>query len=237
MPNTLLFHGHPGRSSGLRGAISSLALAISLVVPGPGAAAGGSGASPDGPASGNTRQLDMKKVHDEYQDGNFDAVLADLEGYQRAHSSFRREDSIFIAKHLAVVYSANPGTREKGRYYMNRLLELMPSAKLVDMYVSDEIDRIFEKVREEFLSRQQGFGVDPSTVRLPDRATGDPQAAPQAGGGTGADERSRERKAGTGGKSGGKTWIWVAGGACIAGAAAYYIFHDTREPDKTYVVQ
>ena len=63
-----------------------------------------------------------------------------------------------IAKHLAGVYSAHPATREKGRYYMHRLLELVPSAKLVDMYVSEEIDRIFDKVREEFLARQRSFG-------------------------------------------------------------------------------
>jgi hypothetical protein len=32
---------------------------------------------------------------------------------------------------LAVVDTASPKTREKGRYYMMRLLELVPSTKLV----------------------------------------------------------------------------------------------------------
>jgi hypothetical protein len=53
------------------------------------------------------------------------------------------EDSIFIVKHLTVVYMANPATREKGKGYVFRLLELMPSVKIVDMFVSDEIDGIF----------------------------------------------------------------------------------------------
>jgi hypothetical protein len=97
-------------------------------------------------------------------------VITSLEAYMRGNKTYSRADSVFIAKHLAVVYSANPVTREKGKYYMNRLLELMPSAKLVDMYVSDEIDRIFDKVREEFLSRQRSFGVDDSMVSMPEKA-------------------------------------------------------------------
>src|SRR4051812_39482680 len=95
--------------------------------------------------AGKMDTLDQKKIHNDYNDGNFETVTNSLEGFMRRNKTFSHGDSVFIAKHLAVVYSANPATREKGKYYMNRLLELLPSAKLVDMYVSDEIDRIFEK--------------------------------------------------------------------------------------------
>ena len=90
--------------------------------------------------------LDQKRIHALYNDGDFDAVVSALEAFVRRSGGYPRADSVFVAKHLAVVYSANPATREKGKYYMYQLLELLPSAKLVDMYVSDEIDRIFEKV-------------------------------------------------------------------------------------------
>ena len=50
------------------------------------------------------------------------------------HSGDRRPSR--RAKHLAVVYTANPQTREKGKYFMRRLPALLPTAKLVDMYVS-----------------------------------------------------------------------------------------------------
>jgi hypothetical protein len=231
----------PGRPFHTR-AILALVLAIPLLVPVPASAADGSGASAGG-ASASTPQLDQKKIHEEYQNGNFDVVLSFLEEFQRAHKTYGREDSIFIAKHLAVVYTANPLTREKGKYYMNRLLDLLPSAKLVDMYVSDEIDRIFEKVREEFLSRQKNFGVDASMVRSPDKAPGNHPASADAAGprGSGEGEGRQEKKTATSGamtgERGGKAWYWIAAGTAIAGAVAFYLLHDSQTPDKTYVVE
>jgi hypothetical protein len=216
-------------------AIAALVLAIPLLIPAPASAADDSGASTGG-VSASSLRLDQVKVHQEYQDGDFDRVLSSLEAFQRAHKTYRREDSIFIAKHLAVVYTANPDTREKGRYYMNRLLDLLPSAKLVDMYVSDEIDRIFEKVREEFMTRQKNFGVDASMVRLPERAPGNRPASADAGR-TGESGGSRERKTPTNGKGGGKSWYWIAAGTAVAGAVAFYLMHDTQASDKTYVVE
>lgn len=116
-----------------------------------------------------TKSLDQKAIHNAYNDGDFDKVISLIESYTKVNKTLSHSDSIFISKHLAVVYSANPKTREKGRYYMYRMLELMPTAELVDMFVSDEIDRIFEKVRREFLTRQKGFGVDSSQITTPQR--------------------------------------------------------------------
>jgi len=113
--------------------------------------------------------LNQKSIHDTYNDGDFDKVISIIDVFTKANKSYSRADSIFIAKHLAVVYSANPKTREKGRYYMYRMLEMMPTAELVDMFVSDEIDRIFEKVRKEFLTRQKGFGVDSTQISTPQK--------------------------------------------------------------------
>ena len=108
--------------------------------------------------------LNQKDIHAAYNEGDFDKVTALIDGFNKSNKTYSRADSIFIAKHLAVVYSANPQTREKGRYFMYRLLEMMPSAELVDMFVSDEIDRIFDKVRKEFIARQKGFGVDSTQI-------------------------------------------------------------------------
>ena len=116
--------------------------------------------------------LDQKTIHDAYNEGDFEKVTKEIDAFNRSNKTYSRADSIFIAKHLAVVYSANPQSREKGRYFMYRLLEMMPSAELVDMFVSDEIDRIFEKVRKEFLTRQKGFGVDSTQISMPAKAAG-----------------------------------------------------------------
>jgi hypothetical protein len=114
--------------------------------------------------------LDQKRIHQDYNDGSFEAVIRDIEAFQKKHETYNYSDSIFIAKHLAVVYSANPDTREKGKYYMYRLLEMLPSAKLLDMYVSDEIDRIFDKIKEEFAQRQRSFGLDSTQTSMPSQA-------------------------------------------------------------------
>jgi hypothetical protein len=121
----------------------------------------------DGDSTLVKESLDQKKIHALYNNGDFEPVLQVLEAFMKHNKRYSHDDSVFIAKHLAVVYTSNPATREKGRYFMYRLLELLPSAKLVDMYVSEEVDRIFDKVREEFMVRQHGMGVDTSAIVLP----------------------------------------------------------------------
>ncbi len=186
------------------------------------------------PASSSDR-LDQKTIHAQYNEGNFEKVVAVLEGFMSTHPSYAFEDSVFIAKHLAVVYTANPDTREKGKYYMYRLLALLPSAKLVDMYVSDEIDRIFDKVREEFVTRQRGFGVDTARIALPGRDAG--ANGKDAGKNSGQSAGPAVRKAG---KKESHTGLWVAGGAAVAlaGLSAVYFIHMGEEPasDKVYRV-
>lgn len=196
------------------------------------------GAAPAPAAGGVT--LDQKQIHEAYNEGDFEKVTHLIEAYTKANPASSRNDSIFIAKHLAVVYSANPQTREKGRYYMYRLLEMMPSAELVDMFVSDEIDRIFEKVRKEFLARQKGFGVDSSQISMPEKpATGSTavagKPAPQAGG------PSQEFLAA--GKPEESFWdrngMWVAGGVglAVAGAVAFFIYTaDDTPADRTITI-
>jgi len=203
-----------------------------------GAAVFAASAAPSHPASAPASHpagLDQKKIHSDYNDGNFEKVTAALEGFMASHKTYSFEDSVFIAKHLAVVYTANPETREKGKYYMYRLLALLPSAKLVDMYVSDEIDRIFEKVREEFMARQQSFGVDTARVSVPaksplregrEAASGPVPAGAEAR--TGREESNSHKT----------TYLVVGGTAVIAlGIAAYFVFSATpKNTDKTYVV-
>jgi hypothetical protein len=185
--------------------------------------------------------LDQKRIHGDYNNGDFDRVTNVLEGFMKRNTRWVHSDSVFIAKHLAVVYSANPDTREKGKFYMFRLLQLVPSAKLVDMFVSDEIDRIFEKVREEFLVRQRGFGVDSTQVSIPEKAParGQPvrgEAEPLPRGSTGP-ETPHVAASKPAGKS--NAMYWVAGGVGVAAAATLafiYLDEAGKDPDKIYPV-
>ncbi len=191
------------------------------------------------PAS-NAVLLNQKEIHAAYNEGDFDKVLLLIGDFNHANKACSRADSIFISKHLAVVYSANPQTREKGKYFMYRLLEMMPSAELVDMFVSDEIDRIFDKVRKEFVSKQRGFGVDSSQISSPEKAsTGSAAsskqtAAAQSPSGSGA--RSVRPEPDSFWK---RNAFWIAGGTgvAIAGVAAVLIYYsDSPPPTKTIAI-
>lgn len=101
------------------------------------------------------KPLNQIAIHYQYNDGDFPAVISAIDTFTRAHKTYSRADSIFIARHLAVVYTANPDTREKGKYYMYQMLDLIPSGDLVDMYVSDEIEKIFSYVKREHVVKNR----------------------------------------------------------------------------------
>lgn len=182
--------------------------------------------------------LRQQAIHIAYNEGDFDKVIAEIETFTRANRTYTRADSIFIAKHLAVVHTANPSTREKGKYYMYRLLEMVPSAELVDMFVSDEIDRIFDKVRKEFLSRQQGFGVDSTQISIPDKPAGkgdpalaaartaDPAQPSATQGDTGVAPFYKKRG----------FWMMTGAGLAAVGAVVTYVHAQEEGSGKSIVI-
>jgi hypothetical protein len=104
--------------------------------------------------------LDLKKVQAEYADGNFETVVQILEDYRSKHKDFRIRDSVLIAKYLGVIFTSNPDSREKGKYWLYKMLQLDGSEDLVDLYVGDEVDRTFDKVRQEFIVRRNYRGIN-----------------------------------------------------------------------------
>ncbi len=173
--------------------------------------------------------LDQAKVQKLYNDGEFEGVISTVENYMKQVPVHSRADSVFIAKHLAVVYAANPATREKGRYYMYRLLELVPSAQLIDMYVSDEIDRIFERTRREYESRLKAMGKDPEVLYQ----TGATDTVVTAGSNepaTPARPTPSKWK---------RTWpYWVGGGVVLVGTGAVVmLLSDSDAPPQVQVLE
>jgi hypothetical protein len=231
------FHTRPHLKLGGAGIALFLTLSGSVVLAASNAPAHPASAHPA--SAPNPSGLEQKKIHADYNDGNFEKVISALEAFMATHKTYSFDDSIFIAKHLAVVYTANPETREKGKYYMYRLLSLLPSAKLVDMYVSDEIDRIFDKIRDEFMARQKSFGVDTAKVSVPTQSPArdarETAAAPPSASASG-------RPAASGEKAGGgshRTVYLVAGGTVLValGVAAYFVLSEPpKSTDKTFVV-
>jgi hypothetical protein len=237
----------PANTPTLPGALSAVLLAAFLAsaqaaaaAPGPATARASAAKDPAAAAPAQPVVLRQQAIHIAYNEGDFDKVIAEIETFTKANRTYSRGDSIFIAKHLAVVHTANPATREKGKYYMYRLLEMVPSAELVDMFVSDEIDRIFDKVRKEFLARQRSFGVDSTRISLPERpaareepavAAAPAEPAPSAPGKAGASGKAPTpfyKKRGF--------WMMTGAGLAAVGAVATYVHSQEEKTGKSIVI-
>jgi hypothetical protein len=160
------------------------------------------------------KPLNQIAIHYKYNDGDFAAVIQGIEEFTHAHKTYARADSVFIAKHLAVVYAASPETRERGKYYMFQLLELVPSAELVDMYVSDEIEAIFSRVRQEYATHHQDLAVRSEQER---------------------EEQEKDREARK--PLWKKPWVWAAGAGAAVGVTAAILLWPESKPRPEYVVQ
>lgn len=95
-------------------------------------------------------RLDTTAIHSAYEDGEFDKVIAALEPVMAAKARLIREDSVFLYKHLGVIYSKNPASREKGKYCFRKLFDVDANAHILDMYATDDIYAVFRTVREEW---------------------------------------------------------------------------------------
>ncbi|MFC1585356.1 hypothetical protein ACFL5V_07405 [Fibrobacterota bacterium] len=171
------------------------------------------GLKPDG-------TLDREKISEFYFDGEFQKVSAALETFRKQNPSAGDEDRIFVYKYLSVVYAANPGTRDKAESYMYQLLKLVPTATLLDMYVSDNIKSIFKNVREEYEERMKyaepeatsAKPVEQETAPAPDSLSSvseESAATPEV------PEKKPERS---------RKWIWwTLGGAAVVAVVVVFI--------------
>jgi hypothetical protein len=155
--------------------------------------------------------LDSLSIHKLYLDGEFEESIKLLEKALGGKRKFTHADSVFICKHLGVMYTANYETREKGKYYMRMLVMMEPTATILDMYASDMIYMIFKNIKDE---------IDQARMR------------PTAGH---ADTLPRHDPEG----SKGHPWIWAGAGAALVavGATAYFILNEepgTRHIDAAY---
>lgn len=200
--------------------------------------------------------LDQKKLHNAYKESEFESVSRELEDYSRKYQgkSWLREDSIFLYKHLAVIYTANQETREKGKYYMISMLRIMPSAEILDMYVSEEVDRIFLRTRQEFMANMTMFGIDTASIKVPTAppggkgpgqgfaghaaaASGTTGAVSSGGSGSPGESplaKSPANKSGWGWKA----TAWTAGGVALvaAGVSAYFLMQMDEPTEKVNTI-
>lgn len=172
-------------------------------------------------------RVDSAKVHRLYLDGEFDAAIAMLEDNLKETRQYRHGDSVFIFKHLGVMYAAQYETREKGKYFMHKLLSVEPTARIMDMYASDMIYMIFKNIQEEFEQNRMLLGdarhrpVRDENMPARDNLENRPERPSHP-----HKPHAREKA------SGGKGWVWA--GATVAavavGVGAFYLINADSEP-------
>jgi hypothetical protein len=189
--------------------------------------------------------LDTVAVHNMYLDGDFEQAIGILEDLLKSKAQVSHSDSVFIYRHLGVMYAASENTRERGKHYMYRLISAEPFSNILDMYASDMIYMIFKNVKDEyeaarkrlenmekFTGQRAGTGLggelDARVAGRPGRPPAKdtaamPHAAPMPGKAT---AKTPEKK-----KSGRAAYYWLGGtGAVVAGLGVIAWIHAGEEP-------
>ena len=172
-------------------------------------------------------KVDFTRVHQLYLNGDFDAAIVMLEDYLKENRQYTHDDSVFIYKHLGVMYAAQYETREKGKYYMHKLLTVEPTARIMDMYASDMIYMIFKNIQEEYASTR---------MQLEEKRRTEPDSSGTLAGGASADgqRQGTASRAQPAKDSGSRKWFWVGVSAATvaAGIGLYVALSDEAEPPK-----
>jgi hypothetical protein len=149
--------------------------------------------------------IDKKLVRDYYFEGDFDEVKKTLEAFRKNNPDAAVHDLAFVYKYLGVVYAADQETRQKAESYLFQMLKLMPKIDLADMYVSEQVEDIFQKVKK----RHQEMHPDQQADSSPDKDASqkETQDSPTS-----------------------KRWIWwTAGGVGVAAMVTGFLLLSSEE--------
>ena len=154
------------------------------------------GIKPDG-------SLDKPAINKAYFEGEFETVAAALEEFRRSGLASHPQDSIYTYKYLSVVYAADPAARLKAESFMYQLIRMLPTIDLLDLYISDNIQGMFLKVKGDYekIEKSKAAAAADSRQRS--------ESVPAASYSAAAPKRSR-------------LWVWgpiAIGGAGLATAA------------------
>jgi hypothetical protein len=184
-------------------------------------------------------KLDTAAAHAIYTDGDFDEVIAKLEPYLTQKLPMSRAESLFVFKHLGVIFSKDAASREKGKYCFRKLFDLNPEAQILDMYATDDIYAVFRLVRDEWALSHPEYAAANATASTNSTAAANPSisstSAPIGSRPAGRDERAATTHSGS--KDQWKMWS-IAGGAALvtAGVATWFLVSQPDEKTKTTFV-
>lgn len=164
--------------------------------------------------------LNRPVISKAYFEGDFDLVANALEAFRKMNPNPTREDRIYAYKYLSVIYAAQPETQAKAESYMYQLLKMMPSIELMDLYISDNIEAIFNNVRMRFEQQQR---ISRDTVQPSRSAAGAVESRGNAAP-SGTEKPKHDRPGDKSGK-GGSSWVSLTVGTVgIAAAVLGYVY-------------
>jgi len=183
-------------------------------------------------SSGSTSApLDVEKVKGLYMEGDFDPAIQFLEDFQKTHRRFTREESLVVYKYLGVMYCADKSTREKGKSYFYKLLEVDHQAKILDLYVSIVVQEIFKSALDELMG-QVGYGRN-----APGDSLDGSKRITQSGNVPGPKQATSPKPELKPHESHAAYW-WLGAAAIVVGAGGYYAYTQITEktPEKSIEV-
>lgn len=182
-------------------------------------------------SSGRARLLDTALIHQTYLDGDFDLAIDLIETARKHGGPFSHADSVFIFKHLGVMYAAKYETRELGKQNMMQLLHTEPSARIMDMYASDMIYMIFKNIQDEFEMSRARLARAEGHLRG-NQAPGEVRDSMIGGNARGSRPPKGDEVSAANPRS--HAWMgWTAGALAAAGGVALYLhLAEEREPSR-----
>lgn len=182
-------------------------------------------------ATERPRLLDTALIHRTYLDGDFEPAIDMLETARKHGGPFSHADSVFIFKHLGVMYAAKYETRELGKQNMMQLLHTEPSARIMDMYASDMIYMIFKNIQDEFEMSRARLARAEGHLRG-NQAPGEVRDSMIGGNARGSRPPKGDEVSAANPRS--HAWMgWTAGALAAAGGVALYLhLAEEREPSR-----
>ena len=172
----------------------------------------------------------IKKVNQErikalYQAGDLDSVQQQLQGCLQSRATLSKGDSIFVFKYLSVAMAADETTlKSLTKDCMYKLFTLAPEVDIIDLFVSQDIYKLFTEVKEEFNARQLYLYRQKDIEKIPSQQIPDTASRP-----------SKRREAEVRGRETNRNlWYFALGGIALAGAATgfYYWNQESGSPSR-----
>ncbi len=172
-------------------------------------------------------KLDTPAVSKLYMDGELEELRQALEEFREAYPKAEFEDRVTTYKYLSIIYAANPDTKAKAEAYMYKLLDMVPTIQLIDLYISDNIQAVFNRVRERF-EAEKNYETNYDKFGRPKQQT-HPNDPIEAKGDSPDTKKKNETSV-----KGSKHWIyWTAGLGIVAATVIGYVLWSNGSDEPT----